>query len=111
MKQFHQIATSLSLLAMTISFNHSLWSTWLLTPEYYLELLRFEQRVCQIHKQPQTNDPAYDVLPIHYSIPHQSRSQALTYQNDNAKKTTTNPIKMKSSISLTPQYLNKLKLD
>jgi len=34
---------------------------------------------------------------------HQSRSQAWTYQNENPKKTKTNTIKTKSSISITRQ--------
>jgi hypothetical protein len=61
------------------------------------ELLRFEQRICQIDQQPQTNDPADEVFPIH-SISPQSLSQARTYQNDTPKKAKTNTIKMKSSI-------------
>ena len=69
------------------------------------KLLRFEKCICQIDKQPQTNDRAYDVLPIHYSIPPQSLSHARTYQNDTPKKTKTKTIKMKSSISITPQNI------
>jgi len=33
------------------------------------ELLWFEERICQIDKQPQTNDPADDIFPIHVLLP------------------------------------------
>jgi len=67
------------------------------------KLLRLEQRIYQIDKQPQTNDRAYDIFPIHFSTPDQSRSQARTYQNNTPKNAKTNTIKMKSSILVTPQ--------
>jgi hypothetical protein len=39
----------------------------LFSPGDFLKLLRFEQRVGQIDKQRQSNDPAYDIFPIHGS--------------------------------------------
>ncbi len=41
----------------------------------------------------------------------QSRSQERTYQNENPKKTRTNTIMMRSSISVPPDDLIKLEVD
>jgi hypothetical protein len=41
----------------------------ILLPGDVLKLLRSEQRICQINKQPQTNDPTDDVFPIHAPLP------------------------------------------